>query len=63
MLQHAAEDKMFARMLRGCHGMTGAPIRSFLTQLGDDEDLVTLAAQLVRSTGTTLRGTALHSGG
>lgn len=44
MLQHAAEDKMFARMLRGCHRMTGAPIRSFLTQLGDDEDLVTFGS-------------------
>lgn len=44
VLQHAAEDKMFARMLRGCHGMTRAPIHSFLTQLGDNEDLVTFGS-------------------
>ncbi|CAJ1431801.1 unnamed protein product [Effrenium voratum] len=32
ILEHKAEDKMFARML-SCHAMTGAPLHNFLTQL------------------------------
>jgi len=44
VLHHAAEDKMFARMLGNCHGMTRAPIHAFLTSLGDNEDLVTFGS-------------------
>ena len=33
ILEHKAEDKMFARMLTSCHAMTGAPLHNFLTQL------------------------------
>eukprot|EP00438_Fugacium_kawagutii_P034604 Skav225836 [mRNA] locus=scaffold345:69400:71139:+ [translate_table: standard] len=44
VLQHAAEDKMFARMLTNCHGMTRAPLHAFLTSLGGDEDLVTFGS-------------------
>jgi len=38
--QQAAKDKMFARMLHGCHGMTGSHVHSFLTGLSDSPDLV-----------------------
>eukprot|EP00933_Yihiella_yeosuensis_P080747 TRINITY_DN94226_c0_g1_i1.p1 TRINITY_DN94226_c0_g1~~TRINITY_DN94226_c0_g1_i1.p1 ORF type:complete len:503 (-),score=91.14 TRINITY_DN94226_c0_g1_i1:469-1908(-) len=31
--QKAAEDKMFARMLRGCHAMTGVGVHAFLDEL------------------------------
>lgn len=44
VLQHAAEDKMFARMLGNCHGMTRAPMHNFLTSSGDNEDLVTFGS-------------------
>ena len=36
----AAEDKMFARMLTGCHAMTRSHVHSFLTELSDDPDIV-----------------------
>lgn len=38
--EEAAKDKMFARMLHGCHGMTGSHVHSFLTGLSDSPDLV-----------------------
>ena len=38
--ERAAKDKMFARMLTGCHAMTRSHVHSFLTETNDDPDIV-----------------------